>query len=409
MKKLAIIFGVAALCFAVSCNKNEKGEVLSPDEQKEEVGDVIVEAASMIKLANWQGTADLLAQSAMTVASSDPDNESVLGYLEGVSSKWAEDNKIDLTALSGKFTISDEVIAREDASGLNAECVLEDGTKMAAKVTVKNSKTVLAIPNPFKGSVEPDALKAVAAPATTSLVVPSSIVANVTANGKEAFGIAVKDVVLNFKGEEPTPDGTYSLTAAVNAADYELALTKAKYSPTEVGLALNFKKGSTSIIKANLSGTGKLSFKTEKDEETGEEYVEGFDAIGTKGKVKAEISLLGKVSLKGFLNYTQVVETYTYYAENPPKTEEQAQVAYDELMKWVDLGLYIDGTRQGYLALIPDTEEGTPVPIIKFDDGSEYQFPEEYGQGIIAPIMSQLGSILSEIETYIDTITGGGE
>ena len=28
MKKLAIIFGVAALCFAVSCNKNEKGEVI---------------------------------------------------------------------------------------------------------------------------------------------------------------------------------------------------------------------------------------------------------------------------------------------------------------------------------------------------------------------------------------------
>ena len=78
-------------------------------------------------------------------------------------------------------------------------------------------------------------------------------------------------------------------------------------------------------------------------------------------------------------------------------------------MKWVDHGLYIDGTRQGYLDLIPDTEKGTPVPIIKFDDGSEYQFPEEYGQGIIAPIMSQLGSILSEIETYIDTITGGGE
>ena len=410
MKKLVLFFSVAAALMAVSCNKNEKGEVLSPDEQKETVVEVCTEAAKQLELKNWQSSAVLASFSVDAFSHAKP-SEGVENYAQTLVGKWEKASLIDLQDVKGAFSIDGTgVITRNNANDLTLSYAAYDSFEAEAKpvacvatVSVKNSgNKIVAV----KAEEETDAIHKEEQPKDVMLAVPSSVNFNIKADGKQEFALGVNDIKIGgLNNGVPGIDGTYSFTAALTAGQYKLAITKAKYSTKEVGLGINFSNKGKSIIKANLSATGNLPV---------EEGDPIFDEL--TGKANASITLLDQVSLKGNLDYTGIKGLEEKYGKDfEPETVEEAQAALDEILKYVNLGVYMKNACQGKLTFVvsevaaPAGTDGNKIkvnPAIKFTDGSETMLAEDYGYSLLGEIMSSdyILGVVAEISQFIEQL-----
>ncbi len=393
---------------AVSCNKNEKGEVLSPDDQKTTVVEVCTETAKQIELKNWEPTAILGLTTAMSISDVKGADKATEAWAEGIEEKWFTSNPavVNLADINGKFEIKDGVMSRTDSKSLTlnyqAYDSLEESSKpidCVASVTIKNSSTKILV---SKGDAEETSTRAEEAQ-DIYVQVPSSVTANIKAAGKQEFALSVSDVKIGgLKDGEPTLEGTYSFVASLTAGKYKLAISKAKYSTKEVGLGISFTNNGKNIIKANFSGTGDLP-------------VENGDPNFGKitGKAKADITLMGQVSLKGSLDYTGLEKYINDHEGANPETVDAAQPLLDEMCKYFDLGVYMKNACQGKLILLASQEPGSTsvdiVPAIKFTDGSETMLAEDYGYSLLEGIMKSdyIMGVVGEISEFIEYLFGG--
>ena len=416
MKKLVLFFSVAAALMAVSCNKNEKGEVLSPDEQKATVVEVCTEAAKQIELKNWQSTAVLASFSVDAISHAKP-SEGVENYAQILVGKWEKASLIDLQDVKGAFSIDGTgVITRNNANDLTLSYAAYDSFEAEAKpvacvatVSVKNSGNKIVVVKAEEGT---DAITKEEQPKDVMLAVPSSVNFNIKADGKQEFALGVNDIKIGgLNNGVPGIDGTYSFTAALTAGQYKLAITKAKYSTKEIGLGINFSNSGKSIIKANFSATGEIPV------EEGDPIIENIT-----GKANASITLLDQISLKGKIDYTGIVNLAKLSGEafSDPKTVEEGQAVVDAMLKYVDLGIYMKNACQGKLTFLvseetsPDPEDGTYIyvaPAIKFTDGSETMLAADYGYSLLGEIMSSdyILGVVAEISQFIEQFTGEGD
>lgn len=396
MKKISLILSIAAVVLAGSCKKNEKGEALAPDDQKAYIESVLLDVIDQVEIRHWRSTAEAAVASFDVFSNCDPDNETVLGYAQEVYGNWQQNGLVNLNDFKGKFTIDEDgVLTREDAKDLTISYKIADQegkpVDCNGSVTVKNSNTrVLISEQEEEGN--PVATEESTPVTKVELLLPSSVKANITA-GSEKFSVNLKDVkVSGFEQGEPGPAANISATASLGMGDYELAVTNLKASMTEAALGISFKNGSTSVISAKLSGKGELS-----------------DLNNTTGKVNADISLLGKVNLKGTVDWAGL-NTMEEKMESGAEKEEEAKAIAEELSGYVNLGTYFNNAHQGDIAfaVMPPLEGSTKfsvVPVIKFTDGSESQMIDEFfNEKDFALVITAVARLIERLIEFSATI-----
>lgn len=376
MKKVFLLL-VAAACVAVSCKNEIKGEVLTPEENKATLDETMTKAVQMLEVDHWQGTADLITGTVASLEDITPD-ESAMNWVSDLTGSWytevdgVEIMTVDLEKIQGNLTVKDNTIYATEGKGLNVAYSLEDGTAVAANLTVKNSSTKLLMDEDYDYQQIPggeDYQRVLIS--KEYLIVPASIDAVVTADGKQAASVKL---TTDFKvaNETPTPNDSFSATLAVSADKYTFSLTRAKYSPTEVAVDASIKYDKTTVVAASFEAKGKIGLDEDND----------LDPLATTGKVKASFKILDNVELKGDFDYTAYIELSK---KDHLDTEAGVKADCEALEKLANLTLYIQKTAQaklGFEAIEKKPEGGesywSVTPVIRFEDGSQYMLPEDF-------------------------------
>lgn len=396
MKKVFVLVAVATL-FAVSCKDDKKGEVLAPDQEKETLDETCTKAVEMVKVENWQATADIITQTSEAVQEIELSSD-VYTWLANLSQSFViEEGEVTVTTYDaskakGAFTVVDNTLNVAESNDLTLAYTLADGTACDATVNVSANGTKVLVDTDYAYDEQGNQTETI--DSKTYVIVPKSAEAKLNAAGKSAFGVKIT-TDLTLAGEVPQPSDKISATAEITAGDYTLAVTRALYSPTEVGVAASFKYGKTTVLAADFSAKGKLVI----DEET-----QDPDLMKTSGKVNASIKLLDNVELKGDFDWdkvkAQVEKLHT------AASEADAKAVATELEKVVNLTLYIQKTAQaklGFEAYKPVESAEFVVwnvmPVIRFEDGSAYQLPEEFfSEDGFPKTIEAVSNLLAEIE-----------
>ena len=382
MKKYLFIL-MAAGCLAVACEK--KGEVLSPDDQKSVIEETAVQAVEAVDLDNWKGTADMIVTSAGVVASSTPD-DGMQDWIESLNDIFVLSNtgkdyevmEVDLTKITGEFSVLDDgkIVRTNTRSGLSLGYYLPDDTFCKATATIKNSSTKILIDENYdreydgSGNVTKETLMG-----QQWLIVPSFVDVKLTAAGKTEVR-AKFTTDFEIAGNEPRPTDKLSATADISFGGYNLYISRAKYSDTNVELKANFKKGKTSILSATFSAKGKLAFEEDDD----------LDIMSTDGKVNVTASLMETVDLKGTLDWTAYKRAQNSMDPTTAPTEEgfKARLGFEPVVENNNFDLYT---------------------VIRFEDGSAYQMAEEFfNPADYGRVLEAVSSLLAKVTEYIDGI-----
>ena len=397
MKKVFMLLAAVA-CLAVSCKKEVKGPVLTPEQNKTTLDETMTKAVEMLSVENWQETADLITASAVALDDKAAD-QSVESWIEGIEKGWmskqgdVEIMTVNLEDLQGTLTVGDSVSVAA-GKGLSLNYNLEDGSKVEAKMSVKNSKTTVLLGEDYTyydaagQYVEDGILRG-----KEYLIVPALLEANVNAAGKKAANVKIT-TDLSIAGEQPTVNDKLSATATVSAGSYTFAVTRAKYSNTEVAVDASIKYGKNTVVSAKLEAKGKI---------VGEG--EDIDPFSSTGKVNASFSVLDNVVLKGSFDWTAYMELS---AKEHSDTEEGVKADCAALEKIANLTLYIQNTAQAKLGFeaIEHTDVEVSywsiVPVVRFEDGSQYALPEEFFNPEGFPkTVEAVNKALAEMEEFL--------
>ena len=399
MKKAFLLFAAVA-CIAVSCkDKEEKGPVLTPDQNKETLDETMTKAVELLEVENWQSTADLITASVEVFSSVEGTDagyeefaENNLNYETTIRDEVPYEYLIDFSKANGKISIKDKKVYAEAGTGLSIAYTLADGTAVDGKLTVKNSKTTALVDTDYSDNWDEDGNWYQTLWSKTYLVIPASIEGVLNAGGKKTAGVKITTDV-NMAGEEPKPTDTFAATCEVTADKYTFAVTRAKYSQTEVALNASIKYDKQTVVAATFEAKCKIA-----TDEDGEE----IDPLASTGNVNATFSIMDNVQLKGTLNWTEVAKI----AENQIKTEEDAKALATAAEKYINLTLYIQNTAQaklGFEAIYDEKyTEWDVEPVIRFEDGSEYVMPEEFFTGANFPkTIEAVNKALAEMSAFL--------
>lgn len=377
MKKVFLLL-VAAACVAVSCKNEIKGEVLTPEENKATLDETMTKAVQMLEVDHWQGTADLITASAVALEGIEGTDKSFEDWSQTMESAWNSEKDgieiytVDLEKVQGNLYVKDNKLYASEGKGLTITFPLEDGTEVKGTMTVKNSSAKILVDENYShwdangNWVDEEYLVG-----KEYVVVPASIDAAVTAAGKSAATVKLTTDP-HFAGEVPTLSDSFSATLAVTADKYSFAVTRAKYSPTEVAVDASIKYDKTTVVAASFEAKGKIGLDEDND----------LDPLATTGKVKASFKILDNVELKGDLDYTAYIELSK---KDHLDTEAGVKADCEALEKLANLTLYIQKTAQaklGFEAIEKKPEGGesywSVTPVIRFEDGSQYMLPEDF-------------------------------
>ena len=186
MKKVFVLVAVAAL-FAVSCKDDKKGEVLAPDQEKETLDETVTKAIEMVSVENWQETAELITGTAEVASDITPDASFYEWLGNTVESFYIENNDYDLmiidpSKVKGALTLVNDTLYVAESNALTLDYALEDGTACKADIDVKASSTKLLVDDDEDVNDEGETIIT----GKTYLVVPESVNAQLTADGKKA-------------------------------------------------------------------------------------------------------------------------------------------------------------------------------------------------------------------------------
>ena len=395
MKKVFVLVAVAAL-FAVSCKDDTKGEVLAPDQEKETLDETCTKAIEMLSVENWQETDGIITGTAEVVSNINPD-ASLYEWLGNTMESFYVENEdydlmiIDPSTVKGAFSVVNDTLYVAESNALTLDYALEDGTACKAAFDVKASSTRLLVNQ--EESISETGETTITG--KTYLVVPESVNAQLNADGKKAVAAKLTAKV-GVAGEVPAFNDTFEGTAEFECGSYTLAVTRAKYSTSEIALSTSFKYGKTTILAANFTAKGKLVFNAENEEP---------DLMKTTGKVDANIALLDNVELKGDFDWDKVK---TLVGSPMSGTEASAKELAAKLEEYVHLTLYIQKTAQAKLGFeaVSCVEGGSIAevvwdvkPVVRFEDGSQYQLPEEFFSPEGFPkTIEAVNNLLAEIE-----------
>ena len=396
MKKVFLLLAAAA-CLAVSC-KEEKGPVLTPDQNKETLDETCTKAVELLEVENWQSTADLITASVEVFQSVEGTDEGWEEFAEKnlsiettIRDEEPYEYLIDLSKANGKITIKDNIVHGEAGTGLSVAYTLADGTAVDGKLTVKNSKTTALVDTDYNNNWDAEGNFYQTVWSKTYLVVPAEINAVINAGGKKVASAKITTDV-KMASEEPKPTDTFSATCEVSADKYTFAVTRAKYSPTEVALNASIKYDKQTVVAATLEAKGKVATDEDGD----------IDIEKTTGKVKASFKVLDNVEVKGDLNWTEFVKISDMPCTN--EVEAKAMAAAAELNS--NLTLYIQRTAQAKLGFEAMYDEEykywSILPIIRFEDGSEYMMPEEFFSPNSFPkTVEAVNKALAQMENFL--------
>lgn len=392
MKKTALIAMAAVLCFA-ACQKDE-GKALSPDKQKSYIQDVAIEAVEMLDIDNWRPQANIFVGSFGangTLANAEPDAE-----LE----KWAKGlenlQELRLSAILGEFTVANGIVSRKDSDKLTLDYSINEVLPCHAEIVIEDSETSVTIPaieidieskEVVPAGIKPLSSTPEAEPATIPFWIPKSIDARLSAAGEEGLAFHL-DADVNLAGSEPTPNDTYSLKSTFTSGDYAISFGRAYYSPTEIEFSSSFKKGGTTILESSIIANGELKWL----EDDGDYEL---DQAKSEGKVKVSASILGKVSVNGSADFSKYKKLI---AGASITSEDEARQFAKNLEKCFDLYFSCKGSKQARLGFAYLGEEGIQA-VIRFEDGSSYQLPEEYfNEESFTDLMETSVKIFNKIE-----------
>ena len=396
MKKVFLLLAAAA-CLAVSC-KEEKGPVLTPDQNKETLDETCTKAVELLEVENWQSTADLITASVEVFQSVEGTDEGWEEFAEKnlsiettIRDEEPYEYLIDLSKANGKITIKDNIVHGEAGTGLSVAYTLADGTAVDGKLTVKNSKTTALVDTDYNNNWDAEGNFYQTVWSKTYLVVPAEINAVINAGGKKVASAKITTDV-KMASDEPKPTDTFSATCEVSADKYTFAVTRAKYSPTEVALNASIKYDKQTVVAATLEAKGKVATDEDGD----------IDIEKTTGKVKASFKVLDNVEVKGDLNWTEFVKISDMPCTN--EVEAKAMAAAAELNS--NLTLYIQRTAQAKLGFEAMYDEEykywSILPIIRFEDGSEYMMPEEFFSPNSFPkTVEAVNKALAQMESFL--------
>ena len=403
MKKYLFIL-MAAGCLAVACEK--KGEVLSPDDQKAAIEEAAVQAVQAVDLDNWKGTVDLITSSMAVMGATEPD-DSMREWEESMEGAWRVENSgkdypvdvIDLTKVKGEFSVVEGKLLRTNTtSGLSLIWHLDDENNTACKATatVKNSSQKVLIDE--DADYEYDNSGNVTKETITYqewLIVPSLVDVKLT-SGKKTEARVKLTTDLNIAGDEPRPTDKMSATADITFSGYNLCISRAKYSTSNIELKADFKKGSTSIFSTTFSAKGKLAFEDDDD----------IDEMASDGKVNVSATLMGTVGLKGTLDWTACKKVFEADQKVEHTTEESLTAYATGLEKAVNVAVYVDDTAQARLGFEPvweDADHWHLYTVIRFEDGSAYEMAEEFfSPNNYGRVIEASNALLAKITDYFN-------
>lgn len=390
MKTKTLLIIAAGAILSVACQKKEKGKVLSPDEQKSRLEEVGIQAVNEMDLDNWKPTCDFLVES-FNILDDIKTDESVETWTKAMETKWEVDESteiIDLSVINGKFTIANGTLHRDDSKDLTLDYALKNGTACNAAGSVKNSST-----------------KVVVSSSSTHknwLIVPSAIDFALASAGKDEVTINVT-TDLTLAGDEPTPLDKYSVTSKVVAGDYTINLSRAYYSTSEIGTQFAFSHGKVDILEGEFLAKGKLALDKEN----------GYDPIYEECSGEADVTIKvmgGDVTVTGSANYNKFLDVEKKYANEKNANESTMKEMVKELEGCFDLTLIIDKAKQAKLGLeLLAGESGQPeiTPVLRFQDGSSYQLPEEYfNEKSFQGLIDAVNALVNKIDKYFGSLNG---
>ena len=403
MKKAFLLFAAVA-CIAVSCkDKEEKGPVLTPDQNKETLDETMTKAVELLEVENWQSTADFITASVEVFSSVEGTDagyeefaENNLSFETTIRDEVPYEYLIDFSKANGKISIKDKKVYAEAGTGLSIAYTLADGTAVDGKLTVKNSKTTALVDTDYNEMYDEENGYYQTLWSKTYLVIPASIEGVLNAGGKKTASVKITTDV-KMASEEPKPTDTFAATCEVSADKYVFSVTRAQYSQTEVALNASIKYDKQTVVAATFEAKGKIATTADGDE---------IDPLASTGNVNATFSIMDNVQLKGTLNWTEVAKLVNQEGEN---TEAAAKAKAAAAEKYVNLTLYIQNTAQaklGFEAYVPYQDESMTVwsiqPVIRFEDGSEYMMPEAFFTDKNFPkTVAEIDKALGEMKAFL--------
>lgn len=380
MKRILFIIS-AAVCLTVACKK-EESSALSPDKQKSYIQDTAVEAVQLMDMDNWKSQANIIKGSVTIFDGVKPD-QSVENWLSSIEPK--DGDEVHLSAIKGAFTISEGSLSYAPSDALTLEYSINGVLPCMAQVDITDSDTKIAVSlDDSDSDVEPKKK-------TCLVYVPSEVDFKVTAAGEEGFRMKL-GADFKLAGTEPTPYDTYGITASVVSGEYSINVSRAYYSPTEIAWAASFAKGSTVIFEGSVKANGNLVWET-----VNESYEPSLEK--SSGEAEIEFSLLGKVGIRGYASLDKIKNVLS---GGEPATEAEARKLVKALEKCISLSLICDGKKQASLGLELG-QEGEIMPVIRFEDGSAYQLPEEYfNENSFGSVISAVSALLEKIDSLFN-------
>ena len=397
MKKTTLVIFAAIAILSIGCKKEKEGKVLSPDEQKDYIETVAVEAINLIDFDYWKPTADFIVGTEKVASNCETDKsfEDFTDAFYEAFDKGDHKTVYDFSTLKGHFFIDNNAIKYEKASKFSADWKLEDGSacKLTGAVT-SSKKEILVAENTRYDDNGTEYVE------EEWVVIPTKVTVKATKGGKTMGNL---DLATDFsiKGDFPDPaTDKISVTAGFSAGDYKVSVTRAKYSPTEIATTFNFNKGKKQIFKFDLLAKGKLSFEEDGDP----------DLEKTTGTVKVSGNVLNKVKLTGTLNWSKYVALAK--EQKDPKTLEEAQAIAKDMESIVKIVLNCgnrDQARLGFEAIADTEQEGAETysiePVVRFTDGSAYQLPKEYyTEDSFEDVFEAFSALTKKINDYLESI-----
>ena len=423
---------MAATALFASCgqdNSSTSEQELTSDTQKNRLDEIGEAFVNEFDIANWQSTTDGMAAAFLALNNIEGSKVNLTPEIEGTDSDGIRTETIDLSTLTGHFTIDEDNCINYAEEGSFNDLTLDfaaDGHNYHVDFTVKNTGTTVMTDElasyEWEGDQEVEYVYK-----RKYLVLPASITGKFTVDGSKTFDVTAS---LKYSGptdlEDVEAEGIAKLNVetviSVSAGDYTLDLAKASFNGSDATEDFTLSRAGKKLLGAvsNLKGV-KVTTEEINEVYDPEEDVNGDGVYDendyyywnytktseTFESADVALDILGQLQVKGNVQAEKIYNAMNAVNEDVV-TIEMANAFLLAIAQYYDLGIYYDGgsIKQAWLSLVaaPDGDDYTICPMVNFVDGTSYAAPQFFTENNFAKTIQAVENLIGKVEAYIESL-----
>ncbi|MBO7301949.1 MAG: hypothetical protein J6U58_04490 [Bacteroidaceae bacterium] len=426
MKKILLLLALFATVFVVSCDENNVGggntsaKPTTPEEHKKRLEEITIGLIDEVAATNFEEISDLATYLYSEYSEDKYDYEEIEDWADECyaalartfigeecdSSEWYKETYmyyntvVKASNFTGKFVAKNGKWKYTEANDLSFHVTDDKGNPCVFRLTTSgNTKKVFFGENWQYTEYDNENGKYIYSYDVDNIYVhvPEKITVVLEQGGKSLAKANVKIDLSSITGENLNlSKDKYNVTGEFEFNGYSVALEKCKYAP-EAGsaVAINFKKGSNSLIKASISADLDVSN-------------ENF--YGSTNNI-LDIDVMGELQIKGAIigDVTEIEKQLDAAYENDTN-EKLFKKAIENINNLFDVKLYYNNskTASATLKLMPFIDDRSYEELywdyelaIVFDDETSYSIEEFFNEKDFKNVTKAFERL---IEDYIDLI-----